>query len=53
MIIFEKVPSGYDVYYTVNDEAQYLGEIKESELEELVRYYKDFGNEVRIDGRIS
>lgn len=48
MIVFEKTKIGYDVFYSVDSDSQFLGTIEIHELDKHVDYYKSFGNEIEI-----
>ena len=49
MILFKPGKTGYDVFYVVDDEKQFLGNVNKSEVDTLADYYKSFGNEVHIN----
>lgn len=48
VILFKPGKTGYDVFYVIDDEQQYLGNVKKADVQDLADYYKDFGNEVEI-----
>jgi hypothetical protein len=48
MIVFETNTTGYDIFYVVDKEKQYVGNVDKGYVQALVDYYKSFGNEVEI-----
>jgi len=49
VILFKPGKTGYDVFYVIDDEQQFLGNVNKSEVDTLADYYKSFGNEVQIN----
>lgn len=50
VIVFKPGKTGYDVFYVIDDEQQYLGNVNKADAEDLAEYYRKFGNEVEIYG---
>jgi hypothetical protein len=52
MILFEKPKKdtevNYNVYYVVSDDKQFIGQIEPENLEEQIKYYKQFKNHIEI-----
>lgn len=48
MILFKPGKTGYDVFYAVDDQEQYVGNVNKADVQDLADYYKSFGNEVEI-----
>lgn len=48
MIVFETNTTGYDIFYIVDKEKQYVGNVDKDYANVLVDYYKSFGNQVEV-----
>lgn len=48
MIVFEKNDSEYKVFYSVESDKQLIGTIDHKQLDEHIKYYKSFGNEIEV-----